>query len=140
RRPHFRRCCIESASANNRVRAHVGGGAGIFGFQKWPEDTVTYDLGGRILDVIAIPGHEASSIAIYDRQTGVLFTGDTLYPGRLYVADGIQFLRSVQRLVDFSRGKIVTYVLGNHIEQTRTPYLDYPIHTVYQPEEHSLEL
>jgi len=112
----------------------------FFGFQKWPEDIVTYDLGGRTLDVVAIPGHEASSIAIYDRQTGVLFTGDTLYPGRLYVEDGIQFLRSVQRLVDFTRGKIVTYVLGNHIEETRTPYLDYPIRTVYQPEEHALEL
>jgi len=30
--------------------------------------------------------------------------------------------------------------LGNHIEQTRTPYLDYPIRTVYQPDEHELEL
>ena len=112
----------------------------FFGFQKWPEDFRTYDLGGRVLDVIAIPGHEASSIAIYDRQTGVLFTGDTLYPGRIYVADGIEFLRSVQRLVDFTRGKIVAHVLGTHIEQTRTPYLDYPIRTVYQPEEHPLEL
>ena len=113
---------------------------GFFGFQKWPEDPVTYDLGGRVLDVIAIPGHEPSSIAIYDRQTGILFTGDTLYPGRLYVADGVQFLRSVQRLVDFTRAKIVAHVLGTHIEQTKTPYLDYPVGTVYQPEEHPLEL
>jgi len=112
----------------------------FFGFHKWPEDLVTYDLGGRVLDVIAIPGHEASSIAIYDRQTGILFTGDTLYPGRLYVEDSIQFLRSVQRLVDFTRGKIVAHILGNHIEQTKTPYLDYPVGTVYQPEEHPLEL
>jgi glyoxylase-like metal-dependent hydrolase (beta-lactamase superfamily II) len=112
----------------------------FFGFQKWPEDLVTYDLGGRVLDVIAIPGHEASSIAIYDRQTGILLTGDTLYPGRLYVADQVQFLRSVQRLVDFTRGKIVAHVLGTHIEQTKTPYLDYPVGTVYQPEEHPLEL
>lgn len=112
----------------------------FFGFHKWPEDIVTYDLGGRILDVIAIPGHEPSSIAIYDRQTGILFTGDTLYPGRLYVDDSIQFLRSVQRLVDFTRGKIIAHILGNHIEQTKTPYLDYPIGTVYQPDEHPLEL
>jgi hydroxyacylglutathione hydrolase len=112
----------------------------FFGFRNWPEETVTYDLGGRILDVIAIPGHEASSIAIYDRQTALLFTGDTLYPGRLYVADAPAFVRSVQRLVDFTRGKIVTHILGNHIEETRTPYLDYPIQTVYQPEEHPLEL
>jgi hypothetical protein len=42
--------------------------------------------------------------------------------------------------VDFTRGKIVTHVLGNHIEETRTPYLDYPVGTKYQPDEHQLQL
>lgn len=112
----------------------------FFGFRNWPTDVVAYDLGDRILDIIPIPGHEASSIAVYDRQTGILFTGDTLYPGRLYVEDAAAFTASIQRLVDFTQGKIVSHVLGNHIEQTRTPYLDYPIGTVYQPDEHPLEL
>ncbi len=112
----------------------------FFGFRNWPTEATTYNLGGRVLDIIAIPGHEASSIAIYDRQTGILLTGDTLYPGRLYVEDALAFSLSIQRLVDFTQGKIVTHVLGNHIEQTRTAYLDYPIGTVYQPDEHELEL
>lgn len=112
----------------------------FFGFRNWPNEAAAYDLGERILDIIPIPGHEASSIAVYDRQTGILFTGDTLYPGRLYVQDAAAFTLSIQRLVDFTRGKIVTHLLGNHIEQTRTAYLDYPIGTVYQPDEHSLEL
>jgi glyoxylase-like metal-dependent hydrolase (beta-lactamase superfamily II) len=112
----------------------------FFGFQKWPAEAVTYNLGDRILDIVPIPGHEASSIAIYDRQTCILFTGDSLYPGRLYVEDAPAFVRSIQRLVDFTQGKIVTHILGNHIEQTRTAYLDYPIGTVYQPDEHQLEL
>jgi hydroxyacylglutathione hydrolase len=112
----------------------------FFGFKNWPEEIVQYDLGGRVLDVIPIPGHEASSIAIYDRQTGILFTGDTLYPGRLYVADGAAFTRSIHRLVDFTKDKIVVHILGNHIEQSRTPYLDYPVGTVHQPDEHALEL
>jgi len=112
----------------------------FFGFRNWPTEVVTYDLGSRVLDIIPIPGHEASSIAIYDRQTGILFTGDTLYPGRLYVEDPSAFILSIQRLVDFTQGKIVTHLLGNHIEQTRTAYLDYPIRTVYQPDEHELEL
>ena len=112
----------------------------FFGIKSWPEEVVPYDLGNRILDVIPIPGHHATSIAIYDRQTGILFTGDTLYPGRLYVADQVQFVRSIQRLVDFTRNKIVTHILGNHIENTRTPYLDYPVGTIFQPDEHSLEL
>jgi hydroxyacylglutathione hydrolase len=112
----------------------------FFGFKNWPEEIVPYDLGGRILDIIPIPGHEASSIAVYDRQTGILFSGDTLYPGRLYVADRAAFARSIQRLVDFTNGKIITHILGNHIEQTRTPYLDYKIGTMYQPDEHELQL
>jgi hydroxyacylglutathione hydrolase len=112
----------------------------FFGFKNWPEEIAQYDLGGRVLDLIPIPGHEASSIAIYDRRTGILFTGDTLYPGRLYVADGPAFARSIQRLVDFTKGKIVAHILGNHIEQSRTPYLDYPVGTVHQPDEHALEL
>lgn len=114
--------------------------AEFFGFHRWPEDTVTYDLGDRVLDVIAIPGHEPSSIAVYDRQTGVLLTGDALYPGRLYVRDAPAFTASIRRLVEFTRGKVVAHVLGNHIEEARTPYLDYPVGTVHQPDEHALEL
>jgi len=112
----------------------------FFGIKNWPEEIVQYDLGDRALDVIPIPGHEATSVAIYDRQTAILFTGDTLYPGRLYVRDQVQFVQSIQRLVDFTRNKVVAHILGNHIENTRTPYLDYRVGTVYQPDEHSLEL
>ena len=112
----------------------------FFGIKNWPEEIAQYDLGDRVLDVIPIPGHEATSIAIYDRQTAILFTGDTLYPGRLYVNDQAQFVNSIQRLVDFTQNKIVAHILGNHIENSRTPYLDYKAGTVYQPDEHSLEL
>src|SRR5580698_7742407 len=43
-------------------------------------------------------------------------------------------------MVEFTRGKIVTHLLGCHIEQTATPYLDYPIGSMYQHDEHVLEL
>lgn len=112
----------------------------FFGIQRWPEEIVQYDLGKRVLDIIPIPGHEASSIAIYDRQTALLFTGDTLYPGRLYVSEPSQYVRSIKRLVDFTRDRFLAHILGCHIENTRTPYVDYPVETVYQPDEHSLEL
>jgi glyoxylase-like metal-dependent hydrolase (beta-lactamase superfamily II) len=112
----------------------------FFGFKAWPRDIVQYDLGGRVLDVIGIPGHENASIAIYDRQTGVLLTGDTVYPGRLYVRDAPTFTASIERLVEFTKDKPVTHVLGTHIEQSATPFLDYKVGTTYQPNEHKLEL
>lgn len=112
----------------------------FFGFKNWPEDRVEFDLGDRVIDVLAIPGHENASIALYDRQTAVLLTGDTVYPGRLYVRDGPVFAASIQRLIGFTRDKPVTHVLGCHIEQTATPFVDYPIRTVYQPDEHPLQM
>lgn len=111
-----------------------------YGIEHWPEDQGAIDLGGRFLDVIAIPGHQPFSVAFYDRATGILLTGDTLYPGRLYVSDFPAYRASIQRLVDFTRGKLVAHILGCHIEQAKTPFLDYPVGTKYQPDEHVLEL
>jgi hydroxyacylglutathione hydrolase len=112
----------------------------FFGLKGWPDTPASYTLGGRAIDIIPIPGHEPASIALYDRRTGLLLTGDTLYPGRLYVRDGPAFAASVQRLVAFTRDKPIAHILGAHIENTRTPYLDYPEGTTYQPDEHALEL
>lgn len=112
----------------------------FFGFRNWPEEIRTIDLGGRVMDIVPIPGHTDDSIALYDRNTGVLLTGDTVYPGRLYVTDFPAFQKSLHRLAAFTEGKPVAHVLGNHIEQTRTPFLDYPTGTKYQPDEHDLAL
>ena len=113
-----------------------------FGITTWPTDIVPIDLGNRIVDLIPIPGHDVAGIALYDRQTGILLTGDNVYPGRLYVGDAEfqTYVASHQRLVDFTRDKPVAHVLGTHIEQTSTPFVDYPRGTAYQPEEHVLEL
>ncbi len=112
----------------------------LYGIKNWPEQIGGIDLGNRFLDIIPIPGHNSVSIAMYDRQTAVLLTGDSLYPGRLYVANFDQFVQSTNRLVQFTEGKIVAHILGNHIEETTTPYLDYPVGTIYQPQEHELAL
>ena len=99
-----------------------------FAIKTWPTDIVSIDLGARIVDVIPIPGHDVAGIALYDRQTGVLLTGDSFYPGRLYVGDAefATFAASHQRLVDFTRDKPVAHIFGTHIEQTNTPFVDYP--------------
>jgi hydroxyacylglutathione hydrolase len=113
-----------------------------FGIKAWPTDIMPIDLGGRIVDLIPIPGHDVAGIALYDRQTGILLTGDSFYPGRLYVgeAEFPTFVASHQRIVDFTADKPVAHILGTHIEQTSTPFVDYPRGTVYQPHEHVLEL
>ena len=108
------------------------------GQKAFPEHTI--DLGGRILDVIPIPGHHPSHVAYYDRRTAILLTGDHLYPGRLYVNDFAAYLASTRRLVEFTATHPVAHILGCHIEQSTTPFVDYPVGTVYQPQEHSLEL
>lgn len=114
--------------------------ARFFSIKSWPRQIAQFDLGARMIDVIPIPGHEAASIAIYDRQTGILLTGDTLYPGRLYVRDAQAFEDSITRLVDFTSTREVAHILGAHIENSRTPYVDYPQGTTFQPDEHSLDL
>lgn len=112
----------------------------FFGFQNWPDEIRTFDLGSRPMDVFGIPGHTDDSIALYDRRTGILLTGDTVYPGRLYVSDFESFKASIHRLAAFTADHPIAHVLGNHIEQTTTPFVDYVVRTKYQPEEHELAL
>lgn len=112
----------------------------FFKIARWPTDIGSVDLGDRVLDVVPIPGHQPASIALYDRRTGIMLTGDTFYPGRLYVRDTTAFAASVDRLARFVRGHNVTHLLGAHVEQSKTPYVDYPVGTKDQPNEHALDL
>lgn len=111
-----------------------------FGINPWPTGVAEIDLGARVLDVLAIPGHEQSHVALYDRQTGLLFTGDTLYAGLLFINDWATYRASVRRLAEFVLTHPVSHVLGAHIEMTSTPGLNYPYGTTFQPNEHALEL
>jgi glyoxylase-like metal-dependent hydrolase (beta-lactamase superfamily II) len=43
------------------------------------------DLGERWLEVIATPGHTPDAISLLDRANGLLFTGDTYYPGPIWL-------------------------------------------------------
>ncbi|KRE56159.1 MBL fold metallo-hydrolase [Phycicoccus sp. Soil748] len=98
------------------------------------------DLGGRVVDCIASPGHDAAAVTFYDAHTGFLLTGDTVYPGRLYVEDWPAFRATIDRLVAFAEAHPVSHVLGCHIEMTTTPGVDYPIRTTFQPDEPPLEM
>jgi hydroxyacylglutathione hydrolase len=114
----------------------------FFGFAaaSWPNQVVQYDLGGRVLDVLGIPGHHPTSIAFYDRNTHLLLTGDTFYPGFLFISNFTQYKASIQRLVDFTAANPVCWITGTHIEMSAVPGVVYPYGTVYQPNEHTLQL
>ncbi|RZA27177.1 MAG: MBL fold metallo-hydrolase [Proteobacteria bacterium] len=112
----------------------------FYGLKNWPDETSIFDLGDRRLHLIPIPGHETTDLAIYDERTGIVLSGDTLYPGRLYITDWKRFKASVNRLHDYLSNKPVTYFLGSHIEMSKEPGIDYPAGTTYQPDEVPLQM
>ncbi|MGW2741280.1 MBL fold metallo-hydrolase [Streptomyces sp. NPDC001450] len=111
-----------------------------FGFDADPDAVAHVDLGGRVLECLATPGHHAAAVTYYDPATGLLLTGDSVYPGRLYIEDVPAFARSIDRLIEFADRRPVAHVLGCHIEMTTEPGVDYPVRTTYQPDEPPLQL
>ena len=114
--------------------------AKFFGIDDWPASEGSIDLGGRRLVVLAIPGHEASSIALWDERTGILLTGDTVYPGRLYVRDYSSFAASIDRLRVFADAHPITAILGAHIEMSTRSKQDFPLGSMWHPHEAALPM
>jgi glyoxylase-like metal-dependent hydrolase (beta-lactamase superfamily II) len=73
-----------------------------FHISHWLHDGDKIDLGGRSLQVIATPGHTPDSIALLDTENRLLFTGDTFYPGPIFLyrpeTDLDAYLTSVEKL------------------------------------------
>jgi hydroxyacylglutathione hydrolase len=111
-----------------------------FGFADDPESVAEVDLGERVLDCLATPGHQEAAVTYYDRYSGLLLPGDNVYPGRLYIWDWPAYVRSIDRLVEWCAQRPVSYLLGNHIEMTTTPGEDYPSNWTFQPDELPLQL
>jgi len=77
-----------------------------FHISRWIHDHDKIDLGGRILEVIATPGHTPDSIALMDEKNGLLFTGDTFYPGPIFLyrpeTDLDAYVASVKKLASLA--------------------------------------
>ncbi len=58
----------------------------------------------------------------------------------LYVEDWVAFKQSIAKLVEFAEHHEVSYILGNHIEMSSSPGVDYPTGSTFQPDEHKLPL
>jgi len=79
---------------------------------------------------------------VYDPNTRLLFSGDMLYPGRLYVPlnQFDAYRASADRLAAFAKTHPIRALLGAHIEMTTTPGQDYPMKAATHPSEHGLAL
>lgn len=122
------------------VDAGLSSARAYFGFTDDRDEIAHVDLGGRVLDCLATPGHHEAAVTFYDRYTGLLLTGDTVYRGRLYIEDWTAFRDTIDRLIAFAETRPVTHVLGCHIEMTNQPGIDYPVGTAYQPDEPPLQM
>jgi glyoxylase-like metal-dependent hydrolase (beta-lactamase superfamily II) len=74
------------------------------------------DLGGRSLEVVATPGHTPDAISLLDGDHGLLFTGDTYYPGTIWLyrpeTDLDAYGASIRRLAALAPR--IKMVLGAH--------------------------
>ena len=81
------------------------------------------DLGGRHLEIIFTPGHTPDALSLLDRANGLLFTGDTFYPGPIYLftaeTDFPAYAKSVSRLAALS--STVKLILPGHNVPTADP-------------------
>jgi hydroxyacylglutathione hydrolase len=111
----------------------------FYGFRSWFSDTVKVDLGGRVVEAIAVPGHLRDHLLFYDASTGLAFTGDFLLPGRLLVDDIDAYKASADRAVGFLKDKPVVALLGGHIE-LGTDGEPFPAGSTHHPNERSLAL
>ncbi|WP_120633771.1 MBL fold metallo-hydrolase [Ruegeria sp. EL01] len=80
------------------------------------EDGDMIDLGDRAFEVIHTPGHSPGGIALWEKSTGMLISGDILYDGPLIESDDPaemeQYIASMMRLLDLP----VQLVHGGHFK------------------------
>jgi glyoxylase-like metal-dependent hydrolase (beta-lactamase superfamily II) len=72
------------------------------------------DLGDRSFEVLHVPGHSPGSIALWERATGILFSGDAIYDGPLLFdlpgSSPVEYVRTLRRLTTLD----VTTVHAGH--------------------------
>lgn len=82
------------------------------------KDGQIIDLGGRTLEILYTPGHDTSCIMLLDAENRMFFTGDTYYPGPLYVmfdeSSFPDYVASVREASDRAVKENVEWVLGSH--------------------------
>lgn len=98
-----------------------------FEIKQFVHDGEQIDLGDRNLEVIFTPGHTPDSLSLLDRWNRLLFTGDTFYPGPIYLyspeTDIDAYARSIAALRKLKSG--LDLLLSAHNVPVASPeYLD----------------
>lgn len=116
--------------------------ADYFFIEDWPNGSQAFDLGGRIVDIIPTPGHHDTHVMVYDRAERLLFSGDVIYPGRLYFqCRKVDELRSsINRIAEFANTRDVSWVLGSHIELAQEPGKAFDSNDLFRTDERLLEM
>lgn len=121
------------------VPIDVEGVQEFFGFTEWPSQVVEFDVGGRPLVITGAPGHDQRSIVVVDLSRQIMLSGDTLYPGRIYVQDLVALQDTFGRMTTLVRRNDITRILGGHNELA-ADNTDFPIKSRFHPGEHPLPL
>ena len=104
--------CPETLSSVDTASYHIR----PYSIEGFIRDSSVIDLGGRQLEVIAIPGHTPDGVALLDRNAGLLWTGDTYYEGPLWLffpdTDLDAFEKSISRLATLAPN--LKYLLPAH--------------------------
>lgn len=94
-----------------------------FKIARYVKDGEQIELGGRTLKVLKTPGHTPDAICVYDAADRLLFTGDSYYPGTIYLyvkeTDLSAYVRSVTTIASMV-GQI-DIVLPSHNEPVAKP-------------------
>ncbi len=78
-------CDIYLNSADNELAEETLGKPVPEGFFRELEDGHTFDLGGRVLRVMTVPGHTPGSVVVLDEAEQLLFSGDSIGSGPIWL-------------------------------------------------------
>lgn len=79
---------------------------------------MVFDLGGVVLEVVSTPGHTPGSISLLWRNEGILFSGDTVSYGPVYMFGSSrnldQYVESLGKLLKMAEKGVFSVVYPSH--------------------------
>jgi glyoxylase-like metal-dependent hydrolase (beta-lactamase superfamily II) len=81
------------------------------------------------LRVIHTPGHSPGHICLYDEVNNYLFTGDTVYEGKIFInfdsTDPVKYKQSIEKLLTINNYQNLKIFPGHKQSESRRLYLGY---------------